>query len=190
MKGASLISVLVCGTILATVIYYFSVAVSSTQQTDTRNQQTLAAELLVAELIEYLRSARPNQILQHLATNPINGATTPNKLYKFCSHINILDRTNKKLVNEDPIAKLSKSVLAEANRFYLIQIVNLKTLSVSKNYCNQTARKSDGTLMTISDLLPDERLQITVGVTWIPASTSEKKKEPIERIVITTVIPG
>lgn len=197
--GFSVISSLISMVILLVVALQFSRSVASVRKLNSQIQQNLQFGMYASELVEYFRSMRPNQVFAHLGVNPVTGATDVHSLYKLCAHINVLDRESGILANSDSIAALPEGLTRQKsktnfdtrpNRFYIVQIVNLKTLQVNKTFCDRTTRKPGGSLMTTGDLGPDERIQVTVGVSWVTPSGPESSQGAVERVVLTTVIPG
>ncbi|MBI4403289.1 MAG: hypothetical protein HY537_03970 [Deltaproteobacteria bacterium] len=162
-----------------------------------RNRQV--AEAYAAELLEAFRSKTGTTISDYLKKNPATGSTTA--LYKLCAHINILDRnassgTNRVLLNSDPNADLGTSPLdgptadLAANRFYSIQVINIlnNPPTFESQHCNKVfGTPDDGTHYDIADdSRINERLFITVGVSWVPKGGD--KMNP-ERLTLSTVIP-
>lgn len=135
-------------------------------------KKTLMAEALASELLEFFRAQTTKSLRNQLRKNPVTN-TTANPYY-LCSHINLLDRTKNMIVNEDPIAQLSSTLLdgaSKANRFYQVFVVDAATLTINSSACNLTAASIFVSGETPSGTTPytltaNERFMVTVGVSW------------------------
>lgn len=191
------------GTVLATVLVTVSILYWIKSSVDSRNQQvvqkhSLVASLYASELLELFRSHKSDRLKTILSKHPTHSLAAP---YPLCAHINLLDRKSGKILNADPIAELPEGNLLDgatlqtrANRYYQVQVVNIKgdasndAITVNPGACVKTAKD-----ITLSGRTPaagesftltsDERLMVTVGVSWFPKG----KKEP-QQVVISTVL--
>ncbi len=193
--------------ILASVIFlgvFLSVigALARQRREMERFEELFIAELYVAELLELFRAHSSAEFLNYLSSNPIQpvgntcilppcdvcgvNCAVPQcascKPYPLCSHINILDRQNGRLLNPDPIAELPdpvQKILLRPNRFFQVQVINLDTLEIdSDTFCRWDAA-------SMPPLASNERLLVTVGLTW------ESRVAPGEpkRVVLSSVLP-
>lgn len=162
-------------------LYFFMSSMATLTQTDEKNKERVAAEVYASELLEFFISHKPERLRQNLRTNPVNPTLGA---YKFCAHINLLDRASGRLLNRDPLAEIPQPALLDAdaagnavNRFYMVNIVDMETLQ-PLDICN-----SDFNDMAI---VPSEhqRYMVTVGVTW-----KRQGSDTIEREVVTGIIP-
>ena len=144
--------------------------------------QSVVAELYASELIELFRAMGAGGLSDYFEDNPRNASFSP---YFYCAHINLMDRESGTLLNEDPLAALPYSILDagasafRGNRFYQIQVIDIKTLTLNLDFCRHSAD-------TAPDLGADERFLVTVGVSWIPRG---KKRSDVKRVVLSMVIP-
>lgn len=175
-------------------------AQSHTQRGLRQARQAFAAQAYSVELMEFLRSHSHRQFKLYLARNPIDNLKMGGKgAYFLCAHINIIDRTvidgGYTLRNPDPIAELPVSVMGNPkvipgpNRFYMVQVVDARTLEVNKALCEKTARSlylfgEAPVAGQDTELGEFERFFITVGVSWLPAGMDSPK-----RIAMSTMIP-
>ena len=147
---------------------------------------------------EYL--SEPEQLKANFSKNPIDSKLEP---YKLCAHINLLNRDDGVILNEDPLARLPPITLdgntakTKANRYYQIQIANIKgddkndAITVNKDRCANTAKdlylngNAPAKGETV-ELGPDERFVITVGVSWLQR---DKKGDNVRQVVLSSLIP-
>lgn len=195
IRGMSIIGGVVAAVITMLAVFCFSKSLISYRKSAIGVRDTQIAEAYAAELLEFFRSHKSDQLKEYLKLNPIGGGLEP---YPFCAHVNILDRTADKIVNEDPLAALPTftglpgSGNLRANRYYQVQIVNVKTLAVNKARCADTAKSIylNGRIPVAPNetiaLSSEERFLITVGVTWV---AQRMNKEDVKRVVLTTLIP-
>lgn len=195
-NGITIIELVVALGLILGSVFYFCHSLSSSRKAALHVRDTVIAESYATELLEFLRSHTSDQLKQYLAVNPINPTFNP---YFFCSHINILDRAADKLLNENPIATLPQvsslpgSGNLRPNRYFQIQIVDIKSLAINKNRCANTAKEVY--IFGRTPVLPgetialqaDERFLITVGVSWIP---SDQSLQNVKRVVLTSLIPS
>ena len=173
-------------------------SLNSDSRTIQATLQKVQAEHLATELLEYFQSYSSAEMQSYLATNPMGGKNA----YPLCAHINLLDRRQQCtadeiqrgtcviediLFNEDPVAAIpphllpagpSTSFSTRPNRFYMVQVVDLETMAVRKDVCDQAVTAKSFSLG------PNERFLITVGVTWFPPG----ERSSLERIVASTIL--
>ncbi|MBY0369378.1 hypothetical protein K2X33_01745, partial [bacterium] len=133
-----------------------------------------------SELAEFFVSHKPERLRANLSTNPVNGTFGA---YKFCAHINLLDRTTGNILNRDPLADIPQpSTLSAAadshyvNRFYIVNILDMTTLT-TRDVCNKAF--SDNTVT----LANTERYMVTVGVTWKRLGTNDLQREVVSAVI-------
>lgn len=199
-RGDSLISVLLSVFAILVGFVWFARSQSSAGRASAGLQSNLVAEAYATELLEYFRSQTPDRLKANLATNPISATDAP---YPLCAHVNLLDRPDTTaaktiLLNEDPLAALpvpnaldGSDARRAANRFYQVQVVNLKTLAVRKDLCGLTAAQTllfgrAPTGMETGSFTVDDRFLVTVGVSWVP---KDRNADDVKRIALTAVIP-
>jgi len=187
-KGFGILEVLIAVTLFSLIAYATSGGLASTQaKTATLRREAIALSL-ATELLEFFRSLSGAELNLYLSKNPITGLNT--KLYPLCSHINLLDRKHSTpghaiLLNADPLAELPLSPLSrgdknkDVNRFYQVQVVNIKTQDVVTTKCGSLPPYDFDRLN-----FPDERFQVTVGVTWF-----NPNGDTPQRIVMTAILP-
>ncbi len=178
-RGVSIISVVISSAIVVTAIVLAQTGNRGIHQVQQHSQERLMANGYATELLELLSSYSTNDLVDYLKTNPAGGASP----YPFCAHINILNRATNKIYNRNPIAELPANPLdgpkGKANRFFQVRVVDIKTLAVKNNpYCAQNAT-------TMTPLTSDDRLLVTVGVSWLPKTG----KTGVQRVALSTVLP-
>lgn len=175
-RGMTLISVLI-GIMMATGLFYvLGLVYGQNEHTLDANRKKIYAEQYASELLEYFRSLTTDNIRDLMSQNPISPAAPA---YPLCAHINILDRSSGSILNPDPRADLPPSALIESNRFYMVYIVDSRTMAVKSTACNNVV----GTYT----FQPEDRFFITVGVSW--RANMEETTGPIHRVVLSTLIP-
>lgn len=178
-RGVSIISVVISSAIVVSAIVFAQSGNRGLLQVQQHSQERLIADGYATELLELLRSYSTADLVNYLKTNPAGGASP----YPFCAHVNILNRATNKIYNRNPIAELPENPLdgpkGKANRFFQVRVVDMKTLAVKNNpYCAQNAQ-------TMTALAADDRLLVTVGVSWIPKTG----KAGVQRVALSTVLP-
>lgn len=174
----------VLASVFAMAIFTFSVFVffgslNSTKKTSVADNKKVVAEFYASELLELLLSRPSAGLRANLSPNPVS-ASLPG--YKVCSHINLLDRSSGVILNRDPLAALpAESPLQgvgagnAANRFYMVQVIDLASLNPRKDLCNTA-------FSALPPLGLTERLYITVGVSWV-------EKNDVRRVAVSAAIP-
>lgn len=196
-RGATLLSVLIGSTITALGIYCFITNASLSVKSAAKMHDSVVAEAYVSELLEFFRSFKARQLREYLKKNPLTLSTSVTDLYKLCSHVNILDRDTNKLLNDDPLANLGPSTFASSlrlpNRFYQIQIVDMKTLALNSDLCDKTAAQIYfyGESIPVSlpskyQLKQSETFLITVGLSYFERTRSNPD---VQRVVLSAVLP-
>lgn len=196
--GLSLLGVVVASAIISIAVLIFAQSFSSTKKLGNYYQMRNVAEGFASELLETLVSLSNNQLVNYLASNPVNASYAP---YPLCAHINIIDRANSTvtspaILNLDPIANLADSVIDNsqsakliANRFYRVQVVNASTLVETTSACGlytTTVSGSPGANGNYYRLFPNERFLVTVGVSFVPPGKDETNAE---RVVLSSLLP-
>ncbi|MBI1859319.1 MAG: hypothetical protein HYR96_00160 [Deltaproteobacteria bacterium] len=199
-RGSQMLYLIIASVIVIMGVLYFSQSLMYSRKQSVELNHTVIAENYAAELLEYLRSQTPQQLKANFSKNPVNATLGA---YKFCAHINLLNRTDGVTLNLDPIAALPPSVLdgatpqTKANRYYQIQIADIEgtaasdSITVNKNYCANTAKEvflyniPQGAGETVG-LLKNERFIITVGVSWYQR---DKSGNNLKQVVLSTLIP-
>lgn len=186
--GMSLVEALVAVFFLAIAFVGASESWYSSYKLDSDHQDTLLAEAYSLELLEFFRSFRPRRLSAYFGVNRFDpNANPPLAAYTLCAHINLLDRTNAfaNILNADPLAQMPVSrldgngVLAQANRYYQIHVINMDDFTVNVGRCN--TRTGVG-----FNLLANERFLITVGISWIGTG---KESGKVKRVVFSTILP-
>ena len=179
-KGVSLISVVFSLAILLIGLYGYLESARSLHAHSMVLQEKLVAESLVVELLELHRAHSSQDFITYLKKEPVPG-TAP---YKLCEKINLLDRQSGLIINPDPLADILMPISDRwansklTNRTYQVHVMNMDTLQlVTAPYCGVSA-------LSIPLLAENERLLLTVGVTWVPHG-----KLKLERVVMSTVLP-
>lgn len=180
--GLTLISVLVASVILAIGVLIFAQVEGLGRKKTLELEQTALAEFYGGELLELFRSHTQASFQSFLR----NSSNPDRRDFLYCSHMNLLDRTNNKILNPDTVADLPPSLLdggaptTRANRYYQVFIVNAADdLLYDNNVCNKKYRNDAPTAT--------QRYLVTVGVSWIPKG---KTAQNAKRVVLTTLIPG
>lgn len=179
-RGATIVTVLAASLFLALVFYgVFSMLGNASKNTADLKNRTLA-QAEATELLEAFVAHHPEQLLARLKINPVNGALPA---YKFCSHINFYDRAGDKIINRDPYAAFTAtSALGaselKANRFYMVRVLNLDSMTTQTALCN-----SPFTALAAGALTANQRLLITVGVTWQSGNSGKIEREIVSGIV-------
>lgn len=171
-----LIQVLVGGLILfAAVQYYVSNSIKTSHLAHAAHQNVLA-EFYAAELAEGFRALESSANLKnYFQKNPVSPTGQP---YYTCAHINVLDRSNGKVLNPDPAAKMPPSPLdgpteaLKANRYYQVQVVDASTLKVDPSFCDK--KIDDLPVMSAS-----HRFLVSVGVSWVPDKEQGKGQKNV-----------
>ncbi len=198
-SGSTLLSVVFAAVILAAGIVGLLMTQSMWRDKAIALNETIIAESYATELLEFFRSFTDDGLRDYLSKNPINGNTTVAGLYKFCSHINLLDRTSGTILNGDPVADLPPDNRLDArqgraNRFYQVHVVNIAgtaaqdELIVRKDLCARTAKEIyfyNRTPDAPIQLGKDEKLFVSVGVSWM----TRTKRPMAKRIVLSTFLP-
>lgn len=196
-KGWSLISLVVGFLIIVMGSFIFARNIVAMRKHSLHLRQTLVAEMLAVELLEFLRSFTPDGLRTYLSTNPVNATKNP---YPLCAHINLLDRTNSTpskilILNRHPAATLPISPLSDAsnpmaaNRYFQIQVVNARTLGFNRSYCDKRMTQIClfNRICSVgqTQLSEHERFLLTVGVSWFPKG----KTTDVRRIVLLAITP-
>ena len=95
--------ILIASVIVVMGVMYFAKSMMYSREQSAELNRSVLAESYAVELLEYLRSQTPKQLKANFSKNPIDTKLAP---YKFCAHINLLNRTEGVLLNKDPIASL------------------------------------------------------------------------------------
>jgi hypothetical protein len=199
-QGSQILFLVVASVIVLLGVLYFSKSIVYSREQSAQLNQAVIAELYAAELLELLRSHTPDQLKTKMSKNPVEASQKP---YKFCAHVNLLNRKDGFMLNADPIADLPPSVLdgptkeAKANRYYQIQIADIKgtdkddSITVNKDLCKYTAEEIYLNGDTAKggekvELKLDERFVLTVGVSWL---ARDKKGDTVKQVVLSSLIP-
>lgn len=187
----NIVMIAASGVIIILASLYFNASSVSLRKQSQALSQSVYAEAQASELLEFFAAMSSNEALTFLRKNPLNrdfpapSPASPFTPYKMCSHINIVDRESGKIINADPLADLPEDsplvvekTKGKPNRFYQVQVVDAETLSLKPNYCKQ----EPGTFTLASN----ERLLVTVGMTWVPLNT--RPDELPRRVVLTTLL--
>ncbi len=181
LRGFAMLSVIVSSLFIAFLIFAIGQALLFPKQQMVLLHETLVAEFYATELLEFFRAQSKNALRTYLTNKP----------YRFCAHINILDRQGAihSILNPDNIALLpspnyldGSTPATESNRYYQIQTIDLATFELNGGSGKPRCGESFGT----SSLLPNESYLVTVGVSWIPKRNSISS---VKRVVMSTLIP-
>ena len=185
-SGLSLLEVVISVFLLTVAILGASESWYSSYKLGSDHGDTLLAEAYSVELLEFFRSFRPRRLANYFSVNRYDpGNLLGLGAYTLCAHINLLDRANTNILNEDPVAQLPLNRLdgnndpIRANRYYQIQVVNMDDLTVNVARCNTTTEGG-------FSLAPNERFLITVGTSWIGTGNESGK---VKRVVFSTILP-
>lgn len=203
-RGSALLGVLLGGSMIAFVLFCYSYTSADIRRVEIQSYQAGHAQLMAIELMEYLRAMGTSRIIGHLAKNPHNGSTALANLYPLCAHINLLDRVGNNLLNRDPLAETVPNPLLnpgqgtglslQANRYYQVQVINIQTQALNSSLCDRKMRNGSGQVLQPSDLMStDERLFVTVGVTYMPRNPSSTTGSGLitpQSVVLSSIIPG
>ncbi len=175
-SGFAAISALAAGTVGVLALLYFGSSIVSSSKVGVPIRETLIANALAEELLEFFLSQSAVRLRAYLSTNPANPALGA---YTLCAPINLLDRSTGLTINKDPLAELPPTELLSANRFYHIEIIDLSdpnNLTKRRDLC--------GTSPAALVLTPSEKILVTVGVTWQIGG-----KQDFGRAVLSGVLP-
>lgn len=139
-KGFSILSTVVALMITITSSIYFLRTLSASQKKSLDLKQSLSADLMATELLDFFAAQSRAELLRYLTENP-NGTGSP---YKLCETVNKLDRETGQVSNRDTLADLDSAVLLggsdpklRPNRFYKVQVIDLITLETKANpFCS------------------------------------------------------
>lgn len=230
IRGITLVEVIMATMVVTVGFFYFGKGNVIGRKQALGINETLLAQAYATELLEYFRSHKPERLKSYLEINPIKRESCPNCPitgcgtalcvscsacpfggYKFCSNINILDRTYfvpltlaTNTLNADPLAELpqpnpldNQGPTGRANRWYQIQIVDVSAtpLAPRKDLCAFNATEiclfkpppNPCTGIPGPQRLNQyEKFLVTVGVSWIARS---KTPGELKRVVLSTIIP-
>ena len=106
-KGfVSLPAIFVASLILLLGFHHVGMGYVLNRNVSKRKAKNLKALAYASELLEFMRSNSVDQLTDYLAVNPINSAKVP---YRFCSHINLLDRDSGNVLMVIPLPPTAKS---------------------------------------------------------------------------------
>lgn len=153
--GNALLSTMISGVIIAITSLVIGKVVSQMSQQNEMQKRKFRAGIYATELAEYFRSKTTEEIASGVMEN-----------FPLCAEINT---NNPSLM--DPTADLPGAALpgaTQAKRGYTARIVNLETLTEREDLCG----------IEISEipqlgLLPQERLMISISVTWNEPSQTQ-----------------
>ncbi len=195
-SGISVVSALVSMAIVGLAFVLYSRGIETSRALVKNSRNSVLAEVWASELLELFRAMTTTQTLTYLSKNPYypgaalcpptctSGCPDACFPYTLCSHVNLLDRSNASTLNQDPLAQLPPlsldggSTATATNRFYFVQVVDVSTLTPNTSYCGQTPTPS-------TVLATNERLFVTVGVTWV----LNQDVSNVRRVSLTTLIP-
>lgn len=190
--GFTLLELLLAISILGVAVYGFVVLRSPGAAAIKRAALNTTASGYATELVELFRSMTSAQLIAYLSTNPVIVGNPP---YPLCAHIGIMDRNTGNIINGDPITNLPDQTTGlpnifrgfegtrAPNRWYLVEVVNSTTLTqVTAPSANICGRSPIGMALGA-----DERLYVTVGMTWFP--TAEATINDVQRLTVGTVNP-
>ncbi len=125
-------------------LVYCAKVLTASRRVATTGWDHVVAEVYASELLELFRAMPTADLLAYLQTNPADDTLPP---YYFCADINLLDRATGARLNPDPVATLDTTPLDWAetanlkpNRFYRVNIINIKTLAINTARCVADAR--------------------------------------------------
>ncbi len=200
-RGSQILFLVIASVIVIMGVMYFAKSLMYSREQSAQLNESVIAESYAVELLEFLRSQTPEQLKANFAVNPIDSNLEP---YKFCSHVNLLNRSDGIVLNEDPIARMPSTILdigtsakTKANRYYQVQVADIKgtavsdTIQVNKDLCKNSAKEVflNGNAKVGAEtieLLPDERFILTVGVSWLQ---KDKTGENVKQVVLSSLIP-
>lgn len=199
-QGSQILYLIIASVIVIMGVLYFAKSLIYSREQSAQLNQSVIAESYAVELLELLRSHSPEQLKSNFSKNPIDSKLDP---YKFCAHINLLNRNDGVLLNEDSLATMPPTILdgnsskTKANRYYQIQVANVKgdakndSIIVNKDLCKNTAKEiylngdTPAKGETI-ELGTDDRFIVTVGVSWLQ---KDKKGDNVKQVVLSSLIP-
>ncbi len=179
-KGTVMITV---GSLLVITAFLGSIvgALSSRNQSVRLYKRNLA-QIYATELIELFRSKNTSELASYLL----------NLGHPLCAHINIIDRDNNNtIINADPNVDLGptqldlvidENTVKPANRFFLVQVMDMNTMLPDNSKCNRTDYDA---LLTELEAETTKKFFVTVGLSYFPMRESV---DP-ERVVLSTIIP-
>lgn len=175
-SGFAMLEIAVALSLLGLGLGFFIYSQSASQAQQRKLLETVAAKSSALELIELFRSFHRRDVLI--------GYMTP-RGFKFCETINELNRSTSSVQKADPTAVLSESVFPgsaalKANRDYRVDVIDISTMDVISSRCGQTASAPTPALGA------NERLLVTVGVSWVPL---DNKVSEARRVTLSTLLP-
>ena len=169
--------------------------IGSSKINDLQFHQTVAADMYAVELLEFFKGMNGAALEEYLNTNPIDNTLQP---YPICSYVNVLDRASGHLINKDPTAHLTPSILdgppggptffTQATRYYRVERINLGTLATLPDSDRCPNWSLVGSTWTLPALAPNT-YKITVGVTWVKKKgNGAPELSDVKQVELSTVL--
>ncbi len=163
-RGITLVGALVAGTLVAVGAVWCARELASQRRNQMDLRRSVRAGEYAIELVEMFRSWNTGtRMLAYLNAPAAPGAPAP-----LCSHVNLLDRVNGRILNEDPAAALptealgtTEGAMSSANRSYRVHVVDALTMTPDMNFCTRLPS-------ALPPLGPNHRFLVTVTVSWVP----------------------
>lgn len=201
-RGISAVITLLATAAFATTLIFGLTAIQQSRKGTRKMELKNVAENFAAELLETFLVMTNEQFAGYLSRLPAYPQPTGGvPAYPLCAHVNLINRAATPaggppvILNPDPVAQLPLGVPFEngaspkyqANRFYQVNVVDKNSLAVNSAACGY-AVDPDGNCGVFSSrysLCSNERLMVTVGVSFVP---NGKTETGVERVVLTSLV--
>lgn len=173
---------LIAGTLVAVAALWSAQELASQKRNHADLRRSVRAGNYATELAEMFRSWDSSARLLAYLKTPV----APAKPAELCAHVNLLDRVNGKVLNEDPMARLPDAALgateasfAAPSRSYRVHVVDALTLQPDMSFC--------GALPAAAPPLgPNQRFLVTVTVSWVPPGSDLGN---MKHVAVSTMLP-